>query len=82
MSVRQAIDYLSGAVGKTLLYDLVAKGRIASTRLGGKILIDRHSLDRLLDSNRKGEQVPPPEPPPERRRSQRQRRRASKVPLW
>ncbi|MCZ7535607.1 MAG: helix-turn-helix domain-containing protein [Acidimicrobiia bacterium] len=35
-------------VGRTLAYDLVARGVLPSVRLGRRVVIPRHALDELL----------------------------------
>ncbi len=46
VSVTEAAELLG--VGRTLAYDLVARGVLPSVRLGRRVLIPRHALDELL----------------------------------
>ena len=78
LSIRQAVDYLNGAVGKTLLYDLLSKGILPSSKLGRKILVCRADLDALLERNRKGGGSIEP-PPPAKRQS---KSRPSRIERW
>ena len=63
ISVRQAVQRLNGAVGKSLIYSLIATGRLRATRLMGKILIDAGHLDELLIAGLTGPRPEPPAPP-------------------
>ena len=47
MSVSEAAEALG--ISRTLAYDLVARHEIPSLRLGGRIVIPRAPLERLLD---------------------------------
>ena len=46
VSVTEAAELLG--VGRTLAYDLVARGVLPSVRLGRRVVIPRHALDELL----------------------------------
>ena len=48
MSVSEMARVLS--LGRTRAYELVHEGRIGSIRLGGKILIPRAEIERLIES--------------------------------
>jgi excisionase family DNA binding protein len=37
-------------ISRTLAYELVARGELAHVRLGRRILVPRHALERLLDT--------------------------------
>jgi excisionase family DNA binding protein len=52
--IKQAIERLNGAIGKSLLYELVAADRLRHTRLGSRVLIDADHLDQLLAENLRG----------------------------
>jgi excisionase family DNA binding protein len=58
ISIKQAIDRLNGAVGKSLLYEMVATGQLRHTRLGSRVLIDRDHLDQILAENLRGPSSP------------------------
>ena len=46
VSVTEAARLLG--IGRTLAYDLVTRGELPAVRLGRRVLIPRHAIDRLL----------------------------------
>lgn len=49
VSVTEAARLLG--IGRTLAYDLVARGALPAVRLGRRVLIPRHAIDTLLASD-------------------------------
>ena len=49
LTVAQMQEYMNA--GRSKAYELVNAGEVRSYRLGGKILVDRESLDRYIQAN-------------------------------
>ncbi len=47
LTIDQAADYVGAK--RQRIYDLRAKGRLSKTGDGGRVLIDRHELDALIE---------------------------------
>jgi excisionase family DNA binding protein len=54
LTIRDAVDYLQGTVGKTLLYRLFEAGELKGTRIGGKVILYRTSLDKYILDHENG----------------------------
>jgi excisionase family DNA binding protein len=52
ISVSEARRRLGGAVSLHFVYDLARRGTVDATQIGGRILIDEDSLNRLISLGR------------------------------
>lgn len=52
ISVKEARQRLDNAVGLSTIYKLLSSGKLKGTKIGGKVLVDDGSIDRLVDSGR------------------------------
>jgi excisionase family DNA binding protein len=63
LTVAEVVKRLDGKVARSTIYDLVKRGTLRASKVGGKVLIHADSLDALLNPPAPEAPEPAPEPP-------------------
>jgi excisionase family DNA binding protein len=80
LTVAEVVERLDGKVARSTIYDLVKRGTLRASKVGGKVLIHTDSLDALL--NPPAPEAPQAEPEPAPRPAPRPTKGKTTIDLW